>query len=312
MAHGGERAVIYLVIFGVGIVVSVVKFALRASKGRDGDRALEDGHLDRALASYREQLLGVLELGPGSMNKDDPKVFLSDCREEGMEVLAKIKAAHVKAGGSFNDAPYHQLAARVEALIKNRDNFGFTNKLKGPAKKTFQAIREDFKNYIKNGMSAESHLPRQERVRPPVSSSVSKREPEPSLPKSQPMNSHASYKPAVSMPSSGQQTSRWSLSLYVDGRHISNHPLRVGNYTVGREKGADIYVEDSMVSRKHLSIRVDNLGRVEVRDVGSSNGTWKHGRERIVCDSPIHGCWYQMGKAQLLFQHDGVGDNCFQ
>ena len=60
----------------------------------------------------------------------------------------------------------------------------------------------------------------------------------------------------------------------VDGRR---HPLQHGrSLVVGRQGYADVGVDDPMVSRRHMSVSIDEGGRVEVEDLGSINGTWLH------------------------------------
>src|SRR5437763_5172254 len=48
--------------------------------------------------------------------------------------------------------------------------------------------------------------------------------------------------------------------------------------TIGRERACDLPVRDVMVSRKHFQVRLDDGGRVLVRDLRSSNGTFLNGK----------------------------------
>jgi pSer/pThr/pTyr-binding forkhead associated (FHA) protein len=54
--------------------------------------------------------------------------------------------------------------------------------------------------------------------------------------------------------------------------------LQPGNYTLGRGTEVDIQIHDPGISRKHLSITVDE--KVVVTDLNSTNGTFL-GNERV-------------------------------
>lgn len=94
----------------------------------------------------------------------------------------------------------------------------------------------------------------------------------------------------------------WRLALFQDGTFLETRSLPAGRYRLGRTEEADIRLADPAVSRLHLEIEVKTDGGLELKDLGSANGTWREGTERILTDSPDHGHWYQMGAAQIIFQ----------
>ena len=49
--------------------------------------------------------------------------------------------------------------------------------------------------------------------------------------------------------------------------------LGPGKYTVGRDPGADITIDDPSLSRRHFTVSIGRDGSVEIGDAGSSNGT---------------------------------------
>jgi tetratricopeptide (TPR) repeat protein len=146
-----EKLAIYIVIGVIGVVFFVVKKALRGAKGKKGDQLVEQGNYKDAIEAYRKQLLGTLELGKGSMNKDNPGIFLRDA-QNGIKILEKINEAYKKAGHSPDTAKYEQLMSELDALISNKENIGLTRKLKKPAQKQFMRIRADFKTFICEGL----------------------------------------------------------------------------------------------------------------------------------------------------------------
>jgi DNA-binding NtrC family response regulator len=74
-------------------------------------------------------------------------------------------------------------------------------------------------------------------------------------------------------------------------------PLAVGSLVVGKEPGCDLLLTDPAVSRRHLEIAV-TPGRVEVRDLGSKNGSFYLGaRFDVLQVGP--GSQIQIGVTQL-------------
>lgn len=69
--------------------------------------------------------------------------------------------------------------------------------------------------------------------------------------------------------------------------------------TAGRDTGADIFLDDVTVSRKHAEFVRDN-GQFSVRDVGSLNGTYVN-RTRIDAAVLQAGDEVQIGKYRLTF-----------
>jgi pSer/pThr/pTyr-binding forkhead associated (FHA) protein len=58
----------------------------------------------------------------------------------------------------------------------------------------------------------------------------------------------------------------------VAGRHVT-WPLAGKRVRIGRGLDNDVVLDDASVSRHHAEITREN-GRAEVRDLGSTNGTW--------------------------------------
>ena len=69
------------------------------------------------------------------------------------------------------------------------------------------------------------------------------------------------------------------------------YPLAAGTTVVGRDAGCDLVLRSSSVSRRHAEIRLDDDGRLRVRDLGSLNGTRIDGRpvagEVVVGDGQV-------------------------
>lgn len=84
--------------------------------------------------------------------------------------------------------------------------------------------------------------------------------------------------------------------LDIDGRRF----LLTGEVTViGRGSNADIVLDDSGVSRRHLEIRVTPRG-VIAKDLGTTNGTFVEGH-RISAATLIDGNTITMGRTRMMF-----------
>jgi two-component system, NtrC family, response regulator AtoC len=79
-----------------------------------------------------------------------------------------------------------------------------------------------------------------------------------------------------------QQTRRTDLSTAVDSPLLravwsggsASLPLEVGvTYAVGRGEDCQLRIASDTVSRRHAEVRLTSLGELEVKDLGSANGT---------------------------------------
>lgn len=86
----------------------------------------------------------------------------------------------------------------------------------------------------------------------------------------------------------------------VRGRHEGQvFALRVGETSIGRGQGVDLYLSDRGVSRTHVRISVDLRGRLELFDLESTNGTFLNG-ERVVREPLRIGDRIRIGPDALL------------
>lgn len=84
--------------------------------------------------------------------------------------------------------------------------------------------------------------------------------------------------------------------LDIDGeKWLLTEPVTV----IGRGSEADIVVDDSGVSRRHLELRITPTG-VIATDLGSTNGTWVEGH-RIDAATLVDGNQVVIGRTRILF-----------
>ncbi|MBL8897387.1 MAG: FHA domain-containing protein [Planctomycetes bacterium] len=95
-----------------------------------------------------------------------------------------------------------------------------------------------------------------------------------------------------------------SLRLEIGGGTTKTFALRDGD-CVGRVKGVAIVLAHESVSRKHAAIHIDGE-RVEVEDLGSSNGTFVNDRQ-IVRQSLAPGDRVRFGRVALRFEAGDAG-----
>ena len=86
--------------------------------------------------------------------------------------------------------------------------------------------------------------------------------------------------------------------LDIDGQRYS---LNASSVVLGRSSEADILVDDTGVSRRHLEIRTEG-GTVRAVDLGSTNGSYVNGQkvqgETILTD----GSTIAMGRTRITFR----------
>ncbi|MEM1444674.1 MAG: FHA domain-containing protein [Planctomycetota bacterium] len=92
------------------------------------------------------------------------------------------------------------------------------------------------------------------------------------------------------------------VMIKADGSRRS-FPLPDGPTTVGRKNSCGLRIPLTSVSRLHCEFRVDD-GRVSLRDLGSSNGTFKNG-ERIQDTDLNAGDEVEVGPVRFMVVIDG-------
>jgi len=101
---------------------------------------------------------------------------------------------------------------------------------------------------------------------------------------------------------------RASVVIVVGPGAGQEYPLKKAVSVVGREKGVDILLPDTAVSRRHAAI--DAAGGVfRLKDLGSTNGTLLNGK-RIRESAIRHGDRFQVGNTTLQFvveEREGSG-----
>ena len=76
------------------------------------------------------------------------------------------------------------------------------------------------------------------------------------------------------------ETSKSSVTLLGEGYQVPSIHLRAGQeVTIGRSSQADIIIRNRYISKKHLSLSLDDHGSVIARDLNSTNGTYLGGKK---------------------------------
>jgi pSer/pThr/pTyr-binding forkhead associated (FHA) protein len=73
--------------------------------------------------------------------------------------------------------------------------------------------------------------------------------------------------------------------------------------TMGRATGAEFIVDAPLVSRLHCRFSLDTGDRLDVEDLGSTNGTWVNGRK--VERAPLRdGDTIKVGRVEFVIRSD--------
>jgi hypothetical protein len=95
-----------------------------------------------------------------------------------------------------------------------------------------------------------------------------------------------------------RQPTQYQPVLELDGQRYS---LNAGSIILGRSSEADILVEDTGVSRRHLELRYAN-GRAVAVELGSTNGSFVNG-QRIQGQTELtDGSVITMGRTRMTFR----------
>ncbi|MBD7994880.1 DUF3662 domain-containing protein [Arthrobacter sp. Sa2CUA1] len=110
--------------------------------------------------------------------------------------------------------------------------------------------------------------------------------------------SHSGGPRQAQPPAPRQSPTRMQPVLDIDGQRYS---LNAASVVLGRSSEADILVDDTGVSRRHLEIRTEG-GTVRAIDLGSTNGSYVNGQkvqgETILTD----GSTIAMGRTRITFR----------
>ena len=89
----------------------------------------------------------------------------------------------------------------------------------------------------------------------------------------------------------------WTPVLEISGR---NYPIKRSHTVIGRGSDADITVDDSSISRKHVEILWDGK-RAQVNDLGSTNGSTLDG-ERVSKAPLAPDSVIEIGRTRIVFR----------
>lgn len=95
-----------------------------------------------------------------------------------------------------------------------------------------------------------------------------------------------------------RQPTRYQPVLELDGQRYS---LNIGSVLLGRSSEADILIDDTGVSRRHLEIHTGH-GETRAVDLGSTNGSYVNG-QRVQGEAPLtDGSVITMGRTRMTFR----------
>jgi hypothetical protein len=86
--------------------------------------------------------------------------------------------------------------------------------------------------------------------------------------------------------------------LDIDGQRYS---LNAPSIVLGRSSEADILIDDTGVSRRHLEIRTGH-GTAQAIDLGSTNGSYVNGQKIVGSSDLADGATIMMGRTKIIFR----------
>ncbi|AXJ09349.1 DUF3662 and FHA domain-containing protein [Arthrobacter sp. PM3] len=113
----------------------------------------------------------------------------------------------------------------------------------------------------------------------------------PSVPSRQGVHGNVPAAPA-------RQPSQLQPVLDIDGQRYS---LNAPSIVLGRSSEADILIDDTGVSRRHLEIRT-GPGTAQAIDLGSTNGSYVNGQKVVGSAELTDGATITMGRTKIIFR----------
>jgi len=95
-----------------------------------------------------------------------------------------------------------------------------------------------------------------------------------------------------------RQPSQLQPVLDIDGQRYS---LNAPSIVLGRSSEADILIDDTGVSRRHLEIRT-GPGTAQAIDLGSTNGSYVNGQKIVGSSDLADGATIMMGRTKIIFR----------
>lgn len=95
-----------------------------------------------------------------------------------------------------------------------------------------------------------------------------------------------------------RQPARLQPVLDIEGQRYS---LNAPSIVLGRSSEADILIDDTGVSRRHLEIRT-GPGTAEAVDLGSTNGSYVNGHKIVGSSELTDGSTITMGRTKIIFR----------
>ncbi|SFT86029.1 DUF3662 and FHA domain-containing protein [Arthrobacter sp. ov118] len=113
----------------------------------------------------------------------------------------------------------------------------------------------------------------------------------PSVPAPQAVHSNVPAAPT-------RQPAQLQPVLDIDGQRYS---LNAPSIVLGRSSDADILIDDTGVSRRHLEIRT-GPGSAQAIDLGSTNGSYVNGQKVVGSSELTDGATIMMGRTKIIFR----------
>ncbi|GAB4100496.1 DUF3662 and FHA domain-containing protein [Sinomonas halotolerans] len=244
------------------------------------------GLLDRLERGIEKAVHGVFSTG--SKGQVQPVEIASRMRREMDHKAYAIDQGRTLAPNAFearlSDADFERarewgqsLAEELcEVASKHARSQGYT--LQGPVRVSFHHDSELRAGEFEVVSRTEKGAGRPAGMRPPSAPAPARR---PNLPSAPP-----------------QQAGPLTPVLEIDGQRYA---INAESVVLGRSSEADIVIDDTGVSRRHLEIRVDGPGPRAV-DLGSTNGSYVNG-QRVSGSAELRdGSVVTMGRTKIVFR----------
>jgi len=115
-----------------------------------GEEEISTEQIDMAIAFYKKELLGTLEIVSGEAMNEDPRMFINEI-PRAIQILVHIEDLYRRKGVAFDARGIHRLFCEVESIVSDTEKRGAEGG-KGAGNTRFSEVRNRIRCFVTCGM----------------------------------------------------------------------------------------------------------------------------------------------------------------
>lgn len=115
-----------------------------------GEEEITTEQIDTAIAFYKKELLGTLEIVSGEAMNEDPRMFINEI-PRAIQILVHIEDLYRRKGVAFDARGIHRLFCEAEDIVSDTEKWGGEDG-KGAGNTRFSEVRNRIRCFVTCGM----------------------------------------------------------------------------------------------------------------------------------------------------------------